>query len=78
MKGHKKKEYRLEVNIYDTITTSVIISEATYKKKLMELKQKVEETQPGPEEEKTDLCPGAPRKDMAEKKRITTDIRMKR
>ncbi len=45
MKGRKKKEYRMEVNIYDTITTSVIISETTYKKKLRELQEQVAKNQ---------------------------------
>lgn len=53
-KAKKTKEYRLEVNIYDTITTSIVISGTAYKKKLAELKRQVEETQPGPEESRAE------------------------
>lgn len=49
----KTKEYRMEVNVIDTIRTTVKISEKVYHQKLISLKRQVAETQNDPDMEST-------------------------
>lgn len=49
----KTKEYRMEVNVIDTIQTTVKISERVYQQKLKSLKRQVLETQADPDMEST-------------------------
>lgn len=49
----KTKEYRMEVNVLDTIQTTVKITERVYQQKLKSLKRQVAETQADPDREST-------------------------
>lgn len=47
----KTKSYRMEINVLDTIETTVQLSESVYKQKLKSLKRQVAETQADPDRE---------------------------
>ncbi len=47
----KTKSYRMEINVLDTIETTVQISESVYKQKLKSLRRQVAETQADPDRE---------------------------
>lgn len=49
----KMKAYRMEINVLDTIETTVPLTEKVYLQKLKSLKRQVAETQADPEREST-------------------------
>lgn len=49
----KAKAYRMEINVLDTIETTVPLTEKVYLQKLKSLKRQVAETQADPEREST-------------------------
>ena len=62
----KTKSYRMEINVLDTLKTTVQISESVYKQKLKSLKRQVAETHTDPDRESTFVAEEAEKVDEFE------------